>query len=80
MNDCCRLRQRLLARRQVARLHDEPLHHAVEAHAVVDTGLRQPQEVAHVGGRLVRGERHGDVAGRGLEHRLILRQFLDRFG
>ena len=75
-----RLRQRLASRRQIARLNDEPFGDAVNAHAVVDAGLREPQKVAHVLRRLVRRELQRDVAHAGLEHGAVRAQLCGALG
>ena len=74
------LRQRRLAARQRAGLHDEAGHDAVERRAVVDAELGQAQEVADVAGRAIREELHRDLAHRRLEHGAIAGELRRRLG
>ena len=69
-----RFGQWLLAGGHVTGLHDEPLHHAMLARAVVHASRGKPEEVADVLGRLVRREADGDISERGFENGTVLRK------
>jgi hypothetical protein len=61
-------------------LDGESTDDAVKRHAVEYACLREPQEIPHMPGCLVRHEPDRDRTRAGFEHRLVLGELFDRFG